>query len=212
MSHWVSVTRPQRIEIAIGLRASGVSFLWVVPGSTVRLQEASGEIGLVVPWCDQLRVLCHSFVGGFVTHCGWNSTMEGIYAGVPMLTFPISFNQIPNAKLIVEDWKIGLRVKQEIEGKIVVRRQEIARIVKRLMDLDEEESNELRKRAVEMKEICKRAIEKEDHLTLISGLLLKKLCKVIGINQIKALVSVIIFMLNCLDNFRGIMHVKYHVN
>ncbi|RWR76043.1 UDP-glycosyltransferase 87A1-like protein [Cinnamomum micranthum f. kanehirae] len=100
LGSFLSVTGPQTVEIAIGLRASGVIFLWAARGNTVRLQEAS------------------------------------------------------------EDWKICLRVKEEIEGKIVVRGQEIARIVKWLMDLDEEESNELRKRAIEMKEICKRAIEK----------------------------------------------------
>ncbi|RWR76051.1 UDP-glycosyltransferase 87A1 [Cinnamomum micranthum f. kanehirae] len=128
-------------EIAIGLKTSGVRFLWVARGDATRLQELSGDMGLVVPWCDQLRVLCHSAVGGFLTHCGWNSTMESVYAGVPMLTFPIFWDQIPNAKLIVEDWKVGLRLKQENGQKNLVQGQEIAQTVKRFMDLDRDGSD-----------------------------------------------------------------------
>ena len=86
--------------------------------------------------------------------------MESVYAGVPMLTFPLLWDQITNAKLIVEDWKVGLRLKQEVGEKNVVRRQEIAQTVKRFMDLDGDESGELRRRAREMKEICEKAIKK----------------------------------------------------
>ncbi|KAK9940882.1 hypothetical protein M0R45_017518 [Rubus argutus] len=71
-------------------------FGWLVV--TNRLQEVCGGVGFVVPWCDQLRVLCHSSVGGFWSHYGWNSAKEAVFAGVPLLTF-------------VEDWKIGWRVK-----------------------------------------------------------------------------------------------------
>ncbi|RWR76045.1 UDP-glycosyltransferase 87A1 [Cinnamomum micranthum f. kanehirae] len=160
LGSFLSVSGSQMDEIAIGLKASGVRFLWVARGEAARLQEVGGDMGLVVTWCDQLRVLCHSSVGGFLTHCGWNSIMESVYAGVPMLTFPIFWDQIPNAKLIVEDWKTGLRLKKEIGNKNLVQGQEIAQTVKRLMDLDGDESRELRRRAREMKESCERAIEK----------------------------------------------------
>ncbi|XXG52971.1 hypothetical protein AAC387_Pa03g1154 [Persea americana] len=159
LGSFLSVSGPQMDEIANGLQASGVRFLWVARGDATHLQEG-GNMGLVVPWCDQLRVLCHSSVGGFLTHCGWNSTMESVYAGVPMLTFPLLWDQITNAKLIVEDWKVGLRLKQEFGEKNVVQRQEIAQTVKRFMDLDGDESRELRRRAREMKEICESAIKK----------------------------------------------------
>lgn len=160
LGSFLSVSGPQMDELAIGLRASAVRFLWVARGDAARLQEVSGSMGLVVRWCDQLRVLCHSSVGGFLTHCGWNSTMESVYAGVGMLTFPIFWDQIPNAKLIVEDWKIGLPLKQEVGPKNVVRGQEIARMVKRLMDLDGDEGKELRRRVGEVKAACERATEK----------------------------------------------------
>lgn len=62
------------------------------------------EIGLVVPWCEQLSVLCHTSVGGFWSQCGWSSTCEAIFAGLPMLTFPSHWDQVSNTKLLVEDW------------------------------------------------------------------------------------------------------------
>ncbi|XP_058107390.1 UDP-glycosyltransferase 87A1-like [Magnolia sinica] len=161
LGSFLPISGPQMDEFFSGLNLSGIHFLWVVRGDARHLQEATkinGEIGLVVPWCDQLRVLCHPSIGGFLTHCGWNSTMEGIFAGVPMLTFPLLFDQITNAKWIVEHWKVGIRLKNEVEEENVVKSDEIARAVHRLMYLDGDESKELRKRAGELQESCKRAI------------------------------------------------------
>lgn len=74
-----------------------------------------------------------------------------MYAGVPMLTFPIIWDQIPNAKFIVEDWKIGLWLKQETADENVVRGEEIAQMVKWLMDLDGDENQQLRRRVGEVR-------------------------------------------------------------
>eukprot|EP00262_Sarcandra_glabra_P013550 TRINITY_DN3780_c0_g1_i1.p1 TRINITY_DN3780_c0_g1~~TRINITY_DN3780_c0_g1_i1.p1 ORF type:complete len:358 (-),score=24.51 TRINITY_DN3780_c0_g1_i1:124-1092(-) len=166
MGSFLSVSEAQMDEIATGLRDSGVRFLWVVRGNgdASRMQEFSGEMGLVVPWCDQLRVLCHSSVGGFLTHCGLNSTLESIYAGVPMLTFPIAWDQFHDSKLIVDDLEVGLSLKAKssmlgVEPS-VVRGEEIALIVQRLMDLDRDESKELRRRAKQLQETCQRSLDK----------------------------------------------------
>ncbi|KAF3339634.1 UDP-glycosyltransferase 87A2-like protein [Carex littledalei] len=70
-----------------------VKFLWVARDNSTWVQEIVGEDGLVVPWCEQLKVLCHPSIGGFLTHCGWNSTLEAVYAGIPMLTLPICSDQ-----------------------------------------------------------------------------------------------------------------------
>ncbi|KAM7505417.1 hypothetical protein LguiB_004321 [Lonicera macranthoides] len=157
---FLSTSDEQMLELSKGLQSSGFKFLWVARNEALGLQKDCGEMGLVVTWCDQLRVLCHSSIGGFLTHCGWNSTMEGIFAGIPMITFPLFADQIHNSKLIVEEWKIGVKLK-EVEGKEnLVGRKEIVKSVNRLMDLSSEESVDLRSRVKDLKESCGKAIEK----------------------------------------------------
>lgn len=98
-------------------------------------------------------------MGGFWTHCGWNSTLEAVFAGIPMLTFPIFLDQPSNSKQIVEDWKTGLRVKNQADAdKELLPRGKIQELVQRFMDLQSREGKEIRKRATEFKEICLRAI------------------------------------------------------
>ncbi|XP_024926592.2 UDP-glycosyltransferase 87A2-like [Ziziphus jujuba] len=159
MGSFLSASNAQLDEIVGGVHNSGVRYFWVARGDTSRFEDGfGGDIGLVVPWCDQLKVLCHPSVGGFWTHCGWNSTLEAIFAEVPMLTCPIFFDQIPNRKRIVEDWKIGYDVKKENDG--LVTRDEISELVQRVMDLECKEGKKMRKRAKELQEACHGAIAK----------------------------------------------------
>ncbi|KAK2977769.1 hypothetical protein RJ640_028914 [Escallonia rubra] len=160
MGSFLSTSSEQMHELSKGLRASGFRYLWAAREEAISLQESCGANGLAVPWCDQLGVLCHSSVGGFLTHCGWNSTMESIYAGIPMLTFPLAADQHHNSALIVEGWKIGLEMKSIVGTDNVVGREEISNNVKRLMDQNGEECKQLRRRAKEFQETCQRAIEK----------------------------------------------------
>ncbi|KAJ9543565.1 hypothetical protein OSB04_023272 [Centaurea solstitialis] len=150
---FLSVSNAQLEEIVAGVHESGVRYLWVARGETSHFRRENDGKGLVIPWCDQLRVLRHGSVGGFWSHCGWNSTKEDAYAGVPMLTFPIFFDQVPNSKLIVEDWKMGRSVRVD-EG-ILVTRDEIAKLIKSFMNEESEEGKEMRKRAREIKKICR---------------------------------------------------------
>ncbi|KAK3020349.1 hypothetical protein RJ639_045333 [Escallonia herrerae] len=160
MGSFLSASGEQMNELSKGLRASGYGYLWVARAEAVEmLEDPCGENGLIVPWCDQLRVLCHPSIGGFVTHCGWNSTMESIFAGVPMLTFPLFFDQYHNAKLIVEDWKVGLTLKLRTGAATAIGRDEISKTLTRLMDLDGEENKELRRSTKELQEICHNAIK-----------------------------------------------------
>ena len=66
-----------------------------------------GEDGLVVPWCPQEAVLNHPAVGLFVTHCGWNSILESVVAGVPVLGCPVLSEQTTNCRQVCMAWGIG---------------------------------------------------------------------------------------------------------
>ncbi|KAF7849589.1 hypothetical protein BT93_L0569 [Corymbia citriodora subsp. variegata] len=150
LGSFLSVSSSKVDEIATGLRNSNARFLWVARDETSQLKELlpGGDLGIVVPWCDQLRALTHPSVGGFWTHCGWNSIQEGVYAGLPFLAYPIAMDQGYNCKIIVDDWKVGWRV-----GK-----GDIAGLVRNFMDLRDSESIELRRRAKHLRELCHHAI------------------------------------------------------
>ncbi|KAL3530935.1 hypothetical protein ACH5RR_010257 [Cinchona calisaya] len=155
---FLSASNEQLDEIVAGVRNSGVRFFWVGRENSSKFHEESGSdsgSGLVVPWCDQLKVLCHPSIGGFWSHCGWNSTKEAAFAGVPLLTFPLIWDQYTNSKLIVEDWEIGWRVKRD-DGSLI-KREDISRMLKRFMNLECDEGKEMRRRAQELGEICQRA-------------------------------------------------------
>ncbi|CAI9107058.1 OLC1v1006333C1 [Oldenlandia corymbosa var. corymbosa] len=153
---YISVSSLQIDEIAAGIVDSGVRFFWVIREDVSRWEMGKDNRGLIVPWCDQIKVLCHPSIGGFWSHCGWNSTKEGAFSGVPMLTFPLKWDQYPNSKHIVEDWKMGQRLKKS-DGSFVSR-EEISGVLRKFMDLDWDEGKEMRRRAQEVKEICRRAI------------------------------------------------------
>ncbi|KAK2643049.1 hypothetical protein Ddye_024812 [Dipteronia dyeriana] len=155
-----SISSAQIDEMVAGLKMSGVRFLWVAREDTCRLEEDCRDLGLVVPWCHQLKVLCHSSVGGFLTHCGWNSILEAGYAGVPVLTLPLSGDQATQSKQAVEDYKIGLRLKKDMGDKALVTREEIAKTIKTLMDVDGIERKEFVKNAKKFQETCQAALEK----------------------------------------------------
>ena len=108
-------------SIAEGLKASKQPYLWALrpsnlwPSSNVYelLPEHFSEEtdGLIIPWAPQLDVLAHSSVGAFLTHCGWNSTLESMCMGVPMIPIPIKVDQTTNCRLIIDIWKVGVNVK-----------------------------------------------------------------------------------------------------
>ncbi|KAL7201070.1 hypothetical protein ACSBR1_032887 [Camellia fascicularis] len=147
-------------EIVAALRDSGVRCLLVARDKASMLKGACGGAGKVVPWCDQLKVLCHSSIGGFWTHCGWNSTMESVFVGVPFLTLPLLMDQTPISKFIVEDWKIGWKVKKDGKMDKLVTRKEIAELVQTFMNSKNVERKEMMKRAREIRENCRQAIAK----------------------------------------------------
>lgn len=156
---YLSVSRTQMDDIAAALHDSGVRFLWVTRDETHRLKHMCGKMGFVVPWCDQLTVLSHPSIGGYWTHCGWNSVIEGVFSGVPFLTFPLAMDQPLISKIIVEDWKIGWRVKKDDKLDTLVTKEEIVLLIRKFMDLDFDLGRDLRKGAKEFQLLCQLAIK-----------------------------------------------------
>ncbi|XP_042490749.1 mogroside IE synthase-like [Macadamia integrifolia] len=150
----------QMEEIALGLISSNHYFLWVVRKSEENklpksLAEDKSEKGLVVAWCSQLEVLAHKAVGCFITHCGWNSTIESVSLGVPMIAMPQWTDQTMNAKFVVDVWEVGVRVKLDEKG--TVRRKEIEKCVKEIMGGDRGEK--IQRNAFRWKVLAKEAID-----------------------------------------------------
>eukprot|EP00253_Pinus_taeda_P011760 PITA_11760 len=163
------LSKEQMHEIALGLKASGYSFLWVVrpPSSKGEinseenlpagfLNETSGQ-GLVVPWCHQLQVLSHASVGAFMTHCGWNSTLESLSLGVPMLVIPQWSDQSTNSAYVAEKWMVGMRLKERSENGLVGR-EEVEKCIKIVME--SQLGAELRENALRRKKLAREAMVK----------------------------------------------------
>jgi|UniRef100_A0A804Q0J0 UDP:flavonoid glycosyltransferase YjiC (YdhE family) len=163
LGSFLSVSAAQFDEIAAGLAGSKARFLWVLRDadacSRVRGLIRDPDAGLIVPWTNQLRVLCHPSVGGFFTHCGMNSTLEAVYAGVPMLTLPIAFDQPTNSRLVTEVWKNGIGLRDMARADGVIGRGEIASAVDRLMRPDAAEFQDMRKRVTLWKDAARAASE-----------------------------------------------------
>ncbi|KAG1335546.1 UDP-glycosyltransferase 73C6-like [Cocos nucifera] len=166
----------QLIELGCGLEASNQPFIWVIkdvektPEADKWLSEGFEERvstrGLVIKgWAPQMVILSHSAIGGFMTHCGWNSTLEAVSVGVPMVTWPYFADQFLNEKLVVDVLGIGVAIGVKLpifyfseDSPPAAKRDDIERAISRLMDKGEE-GEEKRKRAEELAEKAVRAME-----------------------------------------------------
>ncbi|XP_059626554.1 UDP-glucose iridoid glucosyltransferase-like [Cornus florida] len=149
-----SIDGRELIETAWGLANSKPHFLWVIRPGSVRglgwrellpecFKKAVEERGCIVEWAPQKEVLAHVAVGGFWSHCGWNSILESICEGVPMICQPCFGDQRLNARYVSHVWKVGLELDNELE------RGEIERAIRRLMA--SKECEEVRQRATDLK-------------------------------------------------------------
>ncbi|GER27899.1 UDP-Glycosyltransferase superfamily protein [Striga asiatica] len=154
------LTPQQTEELAWALAACGKHFLWVVRSSEQPMlppnfthDDVSGK-GLVVPWAPQVEVLAHPATGCFVTHCGWNSTLEGLCSGVPMVAMPQWTDQSTNAKLVTDVWALGMRARKDEFG--IVKKGEIVSCVRRVMEGDE--GRVIRSNAGRWREVAREAM------------------------------------------------------
>ncbi|XP_072985876.1 crocetin glucosyltransferase, chloroplastic-like [Typha latifolia] len=152
------IPRRQMEEIMRGLRLCGRPYLLVVRKDN-RVQEGieleSGENAMVVEWCNQVRVLGHRSVGCFVSHCGWNSMLEGLVAGVPIVGFPQWSDQGINARMLENVSKSGFRAEISEEG--ILEAAELRRCLELVMG-DGERASEIKSNANQWKEMVREAV------------------------------------------------------
>jgi len=153
------LSEDQTQELALGLKDSESYFLWVVREcDQSKLPKGfveSSKNGLIVTWCPQLLVLTHEALGCFVTHCGWNSTLEALSIGVPLIAMPLWTDQVTNAKLIADVWKMGVRA--VADEKEIVRSETIKNCIKEIIET--EKGNEIKKNALQWKNLAKSSID-----------------------------------------------------
>jgi hydroquinone glucosyltransferase len=187
-----TLSREQIVELALGLELSNHKFLWVVraPNSSADdaylsaqddvdpsqflpsgFLERTKEQGMVIPsWAPQIQILSHRSVGGFLSHCGWNSILESVMHGVTIITWPLFAEQRMNAVFLSKGLKVGLRPRVHENG--IVERVEVSKVIKCLME--GEEGRNLRKRINELKEVANSALQENGSSTkTISQLALK---------------------------------------
>ncbi|TXG74217.1 hypothetical protein EZV62_002796 [Acer yangbiense] len=158
-----SLDEKELTEMAWGLANSKQPFLWVLRPGSVHGSEAIalfsndfkeniGERGYIVKWAPQKQVLAHKAVGGFWSHCGWNSTIESISEGVPMICRPFFGDQNIKTRYISHVWRVGIELENDLQG------EEIERAIRRLMV--ENEGEEMRQRAADLKQQLEISIQK----------------------------------------------------
>ncbi|GAB4848212.1 hypothetical protein Ancab_002879 [Ancistrocladus abbreviatus] len=161
----------QTREISNGLEQSGHRFLWSLrlPGDGMGLEDLmpdgfldrTATIGKIIGWAPQVAILSHPAVGGFVSHCGWNSVLESLWFGVPIATWPMYAEQQLNAFRLVKDLGLAVEIRMDHfwdfrtrSSNRLVKAEEIEKGVKKLMDTSD---HSLRKNVKEMSEACRKA-------------------------------------------------------
>uniref|UniRef100_A0A7N0TFC8 Glycosyltransferase n=1 Tax=Kalanchoe fedtschenkoi TaxID=63787 RepID=A0A7N0TFC8_KALFE len=173
---------PEQVqEIARGLEASGNRFLWSLRRPPPKDEVAfpteydnpevvlpdgfltrTSKVGKIIGWAPQVSVLAHPAIGGFVSHCGWNSILESLWFGVPLATWPLYAEQQVNAFEVVRELGIAVEISLDyrkdfrMQTKKLVSAEEIERGIKCLM----EEDSGVRRKMRTMKETSRAAMMK----------------------------------------------------
>ncbi|KAK7350401.1 hypothetical protein VNO77_08995 [Canavalia gladiata] len=195
-----TLSQEQINELALGLELSKHKFLWVnlkAPNDRASATYLNGEDGMdndplhflplgflertkgqglvMSGWAPQIDVLGHNSVGAFLTHCGWNSVLESMVHGVPMIAWPLFAEQRTNAAMVTDGLKVAMRPKIGTSGSGVVVKEEIANVIKSLMEGLEGE--EIRRTMKELQKFAACAVMEDGSSTrTISKLALKWKC------------------------------------
>ncbi|MCD9560197.1 hypothetical protein HAX54_018694 [Datura stramonium] len=171
------LSKSQMVELGLGLELSKKPFIWVIRHMSEEFRKwlveqdfeerVKGRGLLILGWAPQVLILSHPSIRAFLTHCGWNSSLEGISAGVPLITWPMFAEQFCNERLIVNILKTGVRA--GIENRVMfgeeeklgaqVSKDDIKMVIEEVMG-EEMEAQIRRERAKELGEKARRAMEK----------------------------------------------------
>ncbi|XP_055352752.1 uncharacterized protein LOC129598741 [Paramacrobiotus metropolitanus] len=108
-------TEQQLHEIGTALLGLNVPFIWTLrKGHEEKLpheilikmsdqsEDDSNRSFWIVPWAPQTAILNHPSTGAYLSHCGWNSALESMSAGVPIVAWPLFADQRSNARMLVK--------------------------------------------------------------------------------------------------------------
>ncbi|KAJ3679976.1 hypothetical protein LUZ60_016254 [Juncus effusus] len=176
----------QMMELASGLEAAGHPFIWVVRpplgfdvkeefraewlprGFEERMKE--GNKGLIITgWAPQLMILSHKSTGAFLSHCGWNSILESLKHGVPLIGWPLMADQFYNAKMLVEVARVCVEVARGNFGNAQVDKERVKDTVQLVLG-ETEKGREMKKKAQEIQMVMKNAWRDEEEGSSAKGL------------------------------------------
>ncbi|XP_057425763.1 UDP-glycosyltransferase 73C4-like [Lotus japonicus] len=164
-------------ELALSLEACNKPFIWVMredysgEGEKWLLEDGyeertKGRGFIIRGWAPQVSILSHPAIGVFLTHCGWNSTLEAICAGVPMVTWPMFGDQFLNQKLIVQILGVGEELGNEVFVPIgkqdkfgaMIKGEKILEAIDKVMG-EGTQKGEKRERARKLAKLAKQSME-----------------------------------------------------
>ncbi|XP_076942409.1 UDP-glycosyltransferase 92A1-like [Bidens hawaiensis] len=172
-----TITASQMMQLAKALDKSNISFIWVVrpplgfdinaefkaeewlPENFIEQMERENKGVIVEKWAPQIEILSHKSVGGFMTHCGWNSVLESLSRGVPLLGWPMAAEQFYNAKMMVEIVGVCVEVARGVS--FDVRSEDLREKIEEVMS-ENGKGKEMRKKAFDIKLMIEEATRDED--------------------------------------------------
>ncbi|CBI39456.3 unnamed protein product, partial [Vitis vinifera] len=161
-----TISPSQMMELALGLEDSGKPFIWVIrppvgfdiegefraewlPQNFEQRMAESNQGLIVHKWAPQLEILSHKSTGVFLSHCGWNSVMESLCVGVPIIGWPLAAEQCYNSKMLTEDMGVAVELTRGRQG--ALERKEVKRVIELVMD-SKGKGEEMKKKATEIGE------------------------------------------------------------
>ncbi|MCL7036052.1 hypothetical protein MKW94_004148 [Papaver nudicaule] len=170
-----SISAPNMMQLALGLEKSGKSFIWVLrppnefdsksefksewlpEGFVERMTESKKGL-LVKKWAPQLEILSHQSTGAFLSHCGWNSTLESLSQGVPIIGWPLGSEQAFNSLMMEEEMGVCVGLANVNEGKVLS--EDVQKVIEQVMDSSKGE--EMRKKATGIAEKISAAMREDE--------------------------------------------------